>query len=79
MRLARPDITLEERSLVNLFASWLLDIGDGKTGCPAEEDLENTSWIDIPAIYCLTPDEQADKPKDNTLTGSVPSQDVALR
>ncbi|GJS17525.1 DNA helicase [Tanacetum coccineum] len=33
MRLARPDIiSLEERSLVNSFASWLLDIGDGKTG-----------------------------------------------
>ncbi|GJR77271.1 DNA helicase [Tanacetum coccineum] len=58
MRLARPDTTLEERSIVNSFASWLLDIGDGKTGRPAEEDLENTSWIDIPASYCLTPDEQ---------------------
>ncbi|GJX57342.1 DNA helicase [Tanacetum coccineum] len=58
MRLTRPDITLEERSLVNLFGSWLLDIGDEKIGCPAKEDLENTSWINIPAIYCLTPDEQ---------------------
>ncbi|GJU21618.1 DNA helicase [Tanacetum coccineum] len=43
--------------LVNSFASWLLDIGDRKIGRPAEEDLENTSWIDIPASYCLTPDE----------------------
>nr|GEV65137.1 DNA helicase [Tanacetum cinerariifolium] len=50
--------TLEERSLVNSFAPWLLDIGDGKTGRPAEEDPKNTSWIDIPASYCLTPDEQ---------------------
>nr|GEY14121.1 DNA helicase [Tanacetum cinerariifolium] len=58
MRLARPDTTLEERSLVNSFASWLLDIGDGKSGRPTEEDPENTSWIDIPASYCLTPDEQ---------------------
>nr|GEW29935.1 DNA helicase [Tanacetum cinerariifolium] len=58
MRLSRPDITLEERSLVNSFSSWLLDIGDGKTGRPIEEDPENTSWIDIPATYCLPPDEQ---------------------
>ncbi|GJV07629.1 DNA helicase, partial [Tanacetum coccineum] len=43
MRLERLDITLEEHSLVNSFASWLLDIGDEKTGRPAEEDLENTS------------------------------------
>ncbi|GJS87603.1 DNA helicase [Tanacetum coccineum] len=56
MRLARSDTTLEERSLVN--ASWLLDIGDKKTGRPAEEDPENTSWIDIPSSCCLTPDEQ---------------------
>ncbi|GJS68775.1 DNA helicase [Tanacetum coccineum] len=43
MRLTRPNTTLEERSLVNLFDSWLLDIGDEKTGRPAEEDPENTS------------------------------------
>nr|GEU82985.1 DNA helicase [Tanacetum cinerariifolium] len=38
MRLARPDISLEETSLVNSFASWLLDVGDGKIGEPADED-----------------------------------------
>ncbi|GKD72034.1 DNA helicase [Tanacetum coccineum] len=43
MRLARPDIRLEERSLINSFASWLLDIGDEKIGKPAEEEPENTS------------------------------------
>ncbi|GJZ76324.1 DNA helicase, partial [Tanacetum coccineum] len=58
MRLARPDISLEERSLVNSFASWLLDIGDGKIGEADEKDLENTSWIDIPPQYCVPPDEQ---------------------
>ncbi|GJZ46146.1 DNA helicase [Tanacetum coccineum] len=58
MRLARPDISLEERSLVNSFASWLLDIGDGKIGEPAEEDPENTSWVHIPPAYCLPADEQ---------------------
>ncbi|GJZ19637.1 hypothetical protein Tco_0556227 [Tanacetum coccineum] len=48
MRLARPNINTDERNLVNLFSSWLLDIGDGKIGQADEEDPENTSWIDIP-------------------------------
>nr|GEZ74643.1 DNA helicase [Tanacetum cinerariifolium] len=43
IRLARPDISLKERSLVNSFASWLLDVGDGKIGEPADEDPENRS------------------------------------
>nr|GEV79474.1 DNA helicase [Tanacetum cinerariifolium] len=58
MRLARPDISLEERSLVNSFASWLLDVGDGKIGKPAKEDPENTSWVHVPPAYCLPHDEQ---------------------
>ncbi|GJX24193.1 DNA helicase [Tanacetum coccineum] len=58
MRLARPDISLEERSLVNSFASWLLDIDDGKIGELADEDPENTSWVHITPAYCLPPDEQ---------------------
>ncbi|GJY15965.1 DNA helicase, partial [Tanacetum coccineum] len=58
MRLARLDISLEERSLVNSFASWLIDVGDGKISEPAEEDPENTSWVHIPPAYCLPPDEQ---------------------
>nr|GEX31305.1 DNA helicase [Tanacetum cinerariifolium] len=61
MRLARPDTTLEERSLLNSFASWLLDIGDERTCRLAEEDPENTFGIDIPTSYCLTPDEQDSK------------------
>ncbi|GJY33605.1 DNA helicase [Tanacetum coccineum] len=58
MRFARPRINLEERILVNSFASWLLDIGDGKIGEPAKEDPENTSWVHIPPAYCLPADEQ---------------------
>ncbi|GJV71260.1 DNA helicase, partial [Tanacetum coccineum] len=58
MRLARPDISLEERSLVNAFASWLLDVGDGKIGEPVDEDPENTSWVHIPPAYCLPPDKE---------------------
>ncbi|GJW83150.1 DNA helicase [Tanacetum coccineum] len=52
------DINIEEHSLVNSFASWLLDIGDGKIGQPAENDPENISWINIPDAYCLPSDEQ---------------------
>nr|GEU78214.1 DNA helicase [Tanacetum cinerariifolium] len=58
MRLIRPDISIEEWSLVNSFASWLLDVGDGKIGEPAEEDPENTLWVHVPPAYCLPPDEQ---------------------
>ncbi|GJX30902.1 DNA helicase [Tanacetum coccineum] len=31
IRFARPNINADERNLVNLFASWFLDIGNGKT------------------------------------------------
>nr|GFB39201.1 DNA helicase [Tanacetum cinerariifolium] len=58
MRLARPDISLEEHSLVKSFASWLLTVGDGKIGEPLDEDPENTSWVHIPPAYCLLPAEQ---------------------
>nr|GEU90281.1 DNA helicase [Tanacetum cinerariifolium] len=58
MRLARPDTSLEERSLVNSFASWLLDVGEGKISEPADEDPENTSWVHIPPAYCLPLAEQ---------------------
>ncbi|GJY90567.1 DNA helicase [Tanacetum coccineum] len=58
MRLSRPYIILEERSMVNLFASWLLDVGDRKVGQPAEEHPENTSWIDIPPSYCMPLEDQ---------------------
>ncbi|GJV76060.1 DNA helicase [Tanacetum coccineum] len=58
IRLARPDISLEERSLVNSFASWLLDVGDGKICEPADEDPENTSWFHIPPAYCFTPNKE---------------------
>nr|GEV76490.1 DNA helicase [Tanacetum cinerariifolium] len=47
MRLARSDISLEERSL-------RASIRERK----ADEDLENTSWVQIPPAYCLPPDNQ---------------------
>ncbi|GJU24895.1 DNA helicase [Tanacetum coccineum] len=65
--LARLDTTLEERSLVNSFASWPLDIYDRKTGRPAEQRgslkiQRDTSWHrhSFPAGYCLSPTETMD-------------------
>ncbi|GKD72516.1 DNA helicase [Tanacetum coccineum] len=57
MRLAKPNISTNERILISLFASWLLDIDDGKTSKPDPQDPENTSWVDIPINYC-TPDDE---------------------
>ncbi|GKE84684.1 DNA helicase [Tanacetum coccineum] len=47
MRFSRPDVSADERSLITSFASWLLDIRDGKIGEADQQDPENTSWIDI--------------------------------
>nr|GEX23813.1 DNA helicase [Tanacetum cinerariifolium] len=53
------DLTsVDERNLISSFASWLLDIGDGKIGEPDQQDPENTSWIDIPISYCLPDNEE---------------------
>ncbi|GKB67063.1 DNA helicase [Tanacetum coccineum] len=57
MRLTKPNISADERSLISSFASWLLDIGDGKTGEPDPQDPENTSWVDIPINYCIPDNE----------------------
>ncbi|GJS92439.1 DNA helicase [Tanacetum coccineum] len=53
MRLSKPGVSADERNLISSFASWLLDIGDGKTGEPDQEDPENTNWIHIPLTCCL--------------------------
>ncbi|GKD10972.1 zinc finger, CCHC-type containing protein [Tanacetum coccineum] len=39
------------------FASWLLDIGDGNIGEPAEDDNQSSSWIRIPEKYCIQDDD----------------------
>ncbi|GKC16215.1 DNA helicase [Tanacetum coccineum] len=56
--IASPGVSADERNLISSFASWLLDIGDGRTGEPDQEDPENNNWIDIPLTYCLPDDEQ---------------------
>nr|GEU70923.1 ATP-dependent DNA helicase PIF1-like [Tanacetum cinerariifolium] len=67
MRLARPNISLEECSMVNSFASWLLAVDDGKISEPVDEDPENMSWVLIPHAYCLPPDEQGMVPGESTI------------
>ncbi|GKB38571.1 DNA helicase, partial [Tanacetum coccineum] len=51
-------ISVDERSLVNSFGLWLLDVGDGIVGQPDEEDPKNMSWIAIPSNYCVPLDDQ---------------------
>ncbi|GKA27143.1 DNA helicase [Tanacetum coccineum] len=55
---AKPDVSSDERDLICSFASWLLDIKDGKIGEPDQQVPGNTSWIDIPLTHCLLDYEQ---------------------
>ena len=45
MRLFRSGLSLEEQDLAHSFASWLLDIGDGKVGHPDEEGNDDATWV----------------------------------
>ncbi|GJW08079.1 DNA helicase [Tanacetum coccineum] len=56
--IASPGVSADESNLISSFASWLLDIGDGRIGEPDQEDPENTNWIDIPVTYRLPDNEQ---------------------
>nr|GEW96301.1 DNA helicase [Tanacetum cinerariifolium] len=58
MRLLRPGLSNEERQRFEIFAKWLLDVGNGETGEPDEDNDEDSSWITVPQQYCLTPGEQ---------------------
>ncbi|GJT66213.1 integrase, catalytic region, zinc finger, CCHC-type containing protein [Tanacetum coccineum] len=58
MRLSKRGVCSEEQSLISSFASWLLDLRDGRTGEPDQEVLENSSWVDFPFTYCIPNDEQ---------------------
>lgn len=58
MRLFRSGLSLEEQSLAHSFASWLLDIGDGKIGEIDEEDNRDTTWVEIPERYCIEDDTE---------------------
>nr|GEZ04680.1 DNA helicase [Tanacetum cinerariifolium] len=57
MTLQQKAIVYPKNETANIINSKVLDMVPGENRL-AEEDLENTSWIDNPASYCLTPDEQ---------------------
>ncbi|GJU29777.1 DNA helicase [Tanacetum coccineum] len=58
MRLQRPGMDDDEQKRTEVFATWLLNIGNGECGEPDKEDTVDTSWITIPYEYCVPPNEQ---------------------
>ena len=48
----------DERNRRKGFASWLLDIGDGKTGEHDKEDPQNVKWVQIPQEYVIPNDDE---------------------
>ncbi|GJS91734.1 DNA helicase [Tanacetum coccineum] len=55
--LANGNMDEADKEKVDMFAKWLLDIGDGSLGITDEFDPENTSWVDIPDNYRIPDDE----------------------
>ncbi|GJR66247.1 DNA helicase [Tanacetum coccineum] len=56
MRLLQPGRSEAEQSLACSFASWLLDIGNGKIGEPDADDSQNSFWVTVPEKYCIPDD-----------------------
>ncbi|GKC22351.1 DNA helicase, partial [Tanacetum coccineum] len=52
MRLLRYDLNDEQQQRAEVFAKWLLDIVNGETGEPDNEDDQDSCWISIPPEYC---------------------------
>ncbi|GKA08744.1 DNA helicase [Tanacetum coccineum] len=52
-RLQRRDMNDDQRQLTRSFATWLLDVGNGKIGTPEPDNKESVSWITIPEQYCI--------------------------
>ncbi|GJT48499.1 DNA helicase [Tanacetum coccineum] len=58
MRLQRPRMDEDERKRTEVFATWLLNLGNDECGEPDEDDNVDTSWITIPSEYYVSPDEK---------------------
>ncbi|GJV74980.1 DNA helicase [Tanacetum coccineum] len=58
MRLLRSGLGNEERERFEVFAKWLLNVGNGKIGEPGQENDKDTSWIIISQEYYLTLSKQ---------------------
>ncbi|GJX56922.1 DNA helicase [Tanacetum coccineum] len=76
MRLQQPGMNDNKRHSSSSFATWLLDVGNGKIGTPEPDNNQSVSWITIPEQYCI-PDTQDSMVKlinfiydDETLTKS---------
>ncbi|GJS24583.1 DNA helicase [Tanacetum coccineum] len=52
-----PCMSEAEQEKSQLFAKWLLSVGDGELGEPDEQDDGDTSWVTIPSEYRVTADE----------------------
>ncbi|GKB81529.1 DNA helicase [Tanacetum coccineum] len=59
MRLKNEGLSETDKRKMLDFAQWLVDIGNGQIGTPDENDLQNTSWIEIPEQYCIPHDDNA--------------------
>nr|GEZ93168.1 DNA helicase [Tanacetum cinerariifolium] len=53
MRLLRSDLSDEQRKRSEVFAKWLLDVGNGEIGDNDQQDDEDTSQITVPQEYCI--------------------------
>nr|GEW70121.1 DNA helicase [Tanacetum cinerariifolium] len=57
IRLLQPGTSESEKESARIFASWLLDIGDGNIGEPDVEDSQSSFWVQIPDKYCIPDDD----------------------
>ncbi|GKD10724.1 DNA helicase [Tanacetum coccineum] len=57
MRLLRSGLNNDQRRRSDVFAKWLLNVGNGEIGKPDEEENPDNSWITIPREYYVTTDE----------------------
>ncbi|GJY99289.1 DNA helicase [Tanacetum coccineum] len=57
MRLLQPRLNEYERTRATNFASWLLEIGDGKIGTVEENSEGDSSWITVPEEFCIPDDD----------------------
>nr|KAJ0211267.1 hypothetical protein LSAT_V11C400165000 [Lactuca sativa] len=58
MRLSKTGISADYARRTSKFASWLLDIGDGKIETPEKQDPDNTTTIHIPDMFLINSKDQ---------------------
>nr|GEU33484.1 DNA helicase [Tanacetum cinerariifolium] len=52
--LLQPGLNKYEKTRAANFASWLLELGDGKTGIVEENSDDDSSWITVLEEFCIT-------------------------